>query len=248
MGRSSRCARRAKSSSRPASSDRRRSSCSSGIGSCRGGHEPPRSSARVCALEEPEAARPVDHVRRTACSVRGSDDPRSAVLRRPRPRRSRRLHHPDRRALATAQPGIARPRIGRSVSAADDQAELFRRCIGSRSHCSQACVSHSGSPRQTRTQGSAATRSIPAADVQTDEQLRAWIRRAADTIYHPVGTCRMGHDAASVVDPELRVRGVEGLRIADASIMPSVVNSQTNAACMMIAERAAELIGGKRPA
>ena len=88
----------------------------------------------------------------------------------------------------------------------------------------------------------------PGPDVQTDEQLRAWIRRAADTIYHPVGTCRMGHDAASVVDAELRVRGVEGLRIADASIMPTVVNSQTNAACMMIAEKAAELIGVKRPA
>lgn len=87
----------------------------------------------------------------------------------------------------------------------------------------------------------------PGPDVQTDEELRAWIRRAADTIFHPVGTCRMGSGSDAVVDPELRVRGVEGLRIADASIMPTVVNGQTNAACLMIAEKAADLIAAVQP-
>jgi choline dehydrogenase len=82
----------------------------------------------------------------------------------------------------------------------------------------------------------------PAADVQSAEALGAHVRRAADTIFHPVGTCRMGRDARSVVDPTLRVRGVRGLRVADGSVMPVSVNSQTHAACVMIGERAAEFI------
>jgi choline dehydrogenase len=82
----------------------------------------------------------------------------------------------------------------------------------------------------------------PNDEVQTVDQVRAWIRRSADTIFHPVGTCRMGRSAEAVVDTELRVRGVERLRVADAAVMPIVVNSQTNAACLMIAARAAELI------
>jgi choline dehydrogenase len=64
----------------------------------------------------------------------------------------------------------------------------------------------------------------------------------AATIYHPGGTCRMGRGRDAVVDPQLRVRGLDGLRVADASIMPTVVNAQTHAACVMIGERAAELI------
>jgi choline dehydrogenase len=72
--------------------------------------------------------------------------------------------------------------------------------------------------------------------------LRSLIRRTADTIYHPAGTCRMGRDAGSVVDPQLRVRGVEGLWVADASIMPELVNAQIHAACVMIGERASDLV------
>jgi choline dehydrogenase len=82
----------------------------------------------------------------------------------------------------------------------------------------------------------------PAADVQSVDGLRAYVRRAADTIFHPVGTCRMGASAQAVVDPTLRVRGVEGVRVADGSVMPVSVNSQTHAACVMIGERAAELL------
>ncbi|MCR4376081.1 MAG: GMC family oxidoreductase N-terminal domain-containing protein, partial [Acidobacteria bacterium] len=74
----------------------------------------------------------------------------------------------------------------------------------------------------------------------TPEQIRAFIRRVAATIYHPGGTCRMGRRADAVVDPQLRVRGIDGLRVADASIMPTVVNAQTHAACVMIGERAAQ--------
>jgi choline dehydrogenase len=76
----------------------------------------------------------------------------------------------------------------------------------------------------------------------TPANLRAYIRRTSDTIFHPVGTCRMGSDAASVVDPQLRVRGADALWVADSSVMPEVVNCQTMAACLMIAERAAEFI------
>ncbi|HWU81804.1 MAG TPA: choline dehydrogenase, partial [Caulobacter sp.] len=82
----------------------------------------------------------------------------------------------------------------------------------------------------------------PGKDVRGDAELDAWIRAKAETIYHPVGTCRMGKDGASVVDAELRVRGVDGLRVVDASIMPTLVGGNTNAPTVMIAERAAELI------
>ena len=83
----------------------------------------------------------------------------------------------------------------------------------------------------------------PGADVHdTDEALLDFVRRSAGTIYHPTSTCRMGGDDASVVDPELRVRGVAGLRIADASVMPTVVSGNTNAGAIMIGERCADFI------
>jgi choline dehydrogenase len=80
----------------------------------------------------------------------------------------------------------------------------------------------------------------PLDSAATPDDLRSFIRRTADTIFHPVGTCRMGRSDEAVVDPELRVRGVEGLRIADASVMPTVVNCQTLAVCLVVAEKAAE--------
>lgn len=85
---------------------------------------------------------------------------------------------------------------------------------------------------------------LPGADVQDDAAIAAFIRRKAESIYHPVGTCKIGRkdDPDAVVDPQLRVRGVAGLRVVDASVMPTLIGGNTNAPTMMIAERAAELI------
>lgn len=82
----------------------------------------------------------------------------------------------------------------------------------------------------------------PGPAVSDEAALRAWIRTAAETTYHPVGTCRMGSDADAVVDPRLRVRGVRSLRVVDASIMPTLVGANTNAPTTMIAEKGADLI------
>ena len=86
---------------------------------------------------------------------------------------------------------------------------------------------------------------LPGPDIQTDDDLLAYARTKGATVYHAVSTCRMGTDAAAVVDPALRVRGVERLRVVDASVMPTMVSANTNAATMMIAEKASDLILGK---
>ncbi|BCF90022.1 GMC family oxidoreductase [Paraburkholderia largidicola] len=83
---------------------------------------------------------------------------------------------------------------------------------------------------------------------QTDAELRATIAAHADTIYHPVSTCRMGGDDRSVVDTQLRVRGVTGLRVVDASVMPTLIGGNTNAPTVMIGERAADFIAAARRA
>ena len=86
---------------------------------------------------------------------------------------------------------------------------------------------------------------FPARTDLSDAELTEFIRAKAETVYHPVGTCRMGSDEASVVDPQLRVRGIEGLRVIDASVMPTLPGGNTNAPTIMIAERAADLIAGR---
>lgn len=86
---------------------------------------------------------------------------------------------------------------------------------------------------------------FPGKDVESNEQIDAWIRKHAETIYHPVGTCKMGTDEMAVVDAELKVRGIAGLRVVDASVMPTLVGGNTNAPTIMIAEKAADMIRGR---
>ncbi|HEU4801670.1 MAG TPA: GMC family oxidoreductase N-terminal domain-containing protein [Solirubrobacterales bacterium] len=80
-----------------------------------------------------------------------------------------------------------------------------------------------------------------------DEAIAADVRRRLELLYHPVGTCRMGSDSDSVVDPELRVRGIDGVRVVDASVMPTITHGNTNAPTIMIAEKGADLILGQAP-
>lgn len=88
---------------------------------------------------------------------------------------------------------------------------------------------------------------MPGPSVKSDDEIDNYVRRTAETIYHPVGTAKMGNDRLAVVDSQLRVRGVEGLRVVDASVMPTLVGGNTNAPAIMIAEKASDLILGKPP-
>jgi choline dehydrogenase-like flavoprotein len=89
---------------------------------------------------------------------------------------------------------------------------------------------------------------VPGEEVESDSEIEAFLRRETELLYHPVGTCRMGSDEGAVVDPQLRVRGVDGLRVADASVMPTITGGNTNAPTIMIGEKAADLIRGGAPA
>jgi choline dehydrogenase len=86
------------------------------------------------------------------------------------------------------------------------------------------------------------TEAAPGADRTTDEEILDWVKAAAETTYHPVGTCKMGADPMAVVDNELRVHGIAGLRVADASIMPTLCSGNTNAPSIMIGEKAAHMV------
>ena len=81
---------------------------------------------------------------------------------------------------------------------------------------------------------------VPGSDYSNEAEMRRILPNVVHTVYHPVGTCRMGSDDRAVVDPQLRVRGIDGLRVADASIMPSITGGNTNAPSMMIGERCAD--------
>lgn len=82
----------------------------------------------------------------------------------------------------------------------------------------------------------------PGDHIQTDEEISAYVRQTANTVYHPAGTCKMGIDSMAVVDPTLKVHGIEGLRIADASVFPQITTINPNMTCMMIGERCASFI------
>ena len=85
----------------------------------------------------------------------------------------------------------------------------------------------------------------PGPDARTDAEIVAAIRGTATTDYHPCGTCRMGNDKMAVVDGEMRVHGIEGLRVVDASVMPAIISANLNAPTQMIAARAADFIRGR---
>ena len=82
----------------------------------------------------------------------------------------------------------------------------------------------------------------PGPDRRGDDEILDWVKQAAETTYHPVGTCKMGSDAQAVVDSRLRVHGIAGLRVADASIMPSITGGNTNAPCIMIGEKCSQMV------
>jgi len=88
---------------------------------------------------------------------------------------------------------------------------------------------------------------FPGANVQSDAELESWLRETCHSSYHPCGTCRMGADPMAVVDPECRVHGIGGLRVADASVMPLIPSANINCPTMMVGEKAADLIAGKAP-
>jgi choline dehydrogenase-like flavoprotein len=89
---------------------------------------------------------------------------------------------------------------------------------------------------------------FPGSAVQADEEIETFIRQKAGSIYHPVGTCKMGHDSMAVVDDRLKVHDIQGLRVVDASIMPTLIGGNTNAPTVMIAEKAADMILADRAA
>lgn len=117
----------------------------------------------------------------------------------------------------------------------DDMDRLIRGFKAARTVLSQAALTRFGG-RESKASASA----------QTDEEIERFIRDHADTVYHPVGSCRMGNGPMDVVDAQLRVRGIEGLRVVDASIMPSIVAGNTNAPIIMIAEKASDMIKANR--
>jgi choline dehydrogenase-like flavoprotein len=139
--------------------------------------------------------------------------------------------------LASADPQVA-PLIDPAfLSDADDLTRLVRGFRRMRELLQQPALARHGG-RET----------AASARAQSDVQIEQFVRNHADTIYHPVGTCRMGQDPLAVVDAQLRVHGVAGLRVVDASIMPRVVGGNTNAPVVMIAEKAADMIRADRSA
>ena len=142
-------------------------------------------------------------------------------------------------ALRSADP-LADPVIAANYLSAPEDRRVMRECVRiGRDVASQ----HALDPYRV-------DEIYPGAQVRSDAEIDGWVRATAETIYHPVGTCRMGtdHDSMAVVDVRLRVRGIEGLRVVDASVMPTLVGSNTNAPTIMIAEKAADMIRGRAPA
>jgi choline dehydrogenase-like flavoprotein len=124
--------------------------------------------------------------------------------------------------------------VANSFSAPDDLPTLRRGFKLAREVAGQAPIASFGGAETT-----------PGSSVTSDAEIDAWIRKAAATANHPASTCRMGLGAGSVLDPELRVRGTERLRVVDASAMPDLVSAHINACVLMMAEKASDMIRGK---
>ena len=140
---------------------------------------------------------------------------------------------------------VSRGRLRLTGSASDDPVALDPNILA----CERDAESLVAAVELCRRVGSAdalaewgAVERYPGPLVDTPDALRTYVRETAITYHHQVGTCKMGTDADAVVDPRLRVRGIEGLRVADASIMPMVTTGNTNAPSIMIGERAAEFV------
>jgi choline dehydrogenase-like flavoprotein len=138
--------------------------------------------------------------------------------------------------LALADP-LARARILNNFLATDDDVRAMRSGI----RIAQAMAAR---PEFARLIGARLT---PKATLQSDDEIDAFVRQAMTTIYHPAGTCKIGVDRLSVVDPEFRVRGVEGLRVIDASVLPEPIGGNLNAPVIMLAEKASDILRGRPP-
>ena len=168
----------------------------------------------------------VDHGRKT---VLGHGYSCHVCLLRPKSRGTLRL--------ASADPQVA-PLIDPAfLQDPDDMARMVRGFKLTRQMLQQDALARHGG-----------VESKASASAKSDAQIEQFIRNHADTIYHPVGTCRMGNDALAVVDAELRVHGVAGLRVVDASVMPQVVGGNTNAPVIMMAEKAVDMMQAVRQA
>ncbi|HEY5324086.1 MAG TPA: choline dehydrogenase [Caldimonas sp.] len=170
----------------------------------------------------------VDHGRKT---VLGHGYSCHVCLLRPKSRGSLRLASADPRAAPLIDPAF--------LADPDDLQRLVRGFKAMRRILEQPALAGHGARELAKSAGA-----------RSDAEIESFIRDHADTIYHPVGTCRMGNGPMDVVDAELRVRGVQGLRVVDASIMPAIVSGNTNAPTVMIAEKAADMIkaAAKAPA
>ena len=136
--------------------------------------------------------------------------------------------------LASNDPRVA-PRVNPNILGdSGDAAPLLRGLNVARQLCDTPAFAPYG-----------ATEVRPGRGARSDADLEAYLREAAATVHHPVGSCRMGVDAMAVVDPVLRVRGIDALRVVDASVFPSIVGGNTNAPIVMVAEKAAALITGR---
>ncbi len=150
------------------------------------------------------------------------------------------LLHPDSRGqvrLRSADPREPPRIVGNFLSAPGDLPRLREGFRRAREVASQKPLDPYRGPE-----------TAPGAEVKTDAEVDQWIRRAAVTAHHPCGTCAIGLGPDSVLDPELRVRGIDGLRVVDASAMPDLVSAHINACVLMMAEKAADLIRGRRVA